>query len=105
MARQLAALGSPPERVVLIDTPAPLERTSILDPDPERAQTQWLARMADVRARFQGIAPVLTQEELLTVPASSRFEFPAQRLHGAQLLPPAPAPPGRERAPHPGTAN
>ncbi|AEC21905.1 amino acid adenylation [Pusillimonas sp. T7-7] len=89
MARQLAALGSPPERVVLIDTPAPLERTSILDPDPERAQAQWLARMADVRARFQGIEPVLTQEELLTVPASSRFEFAAQRLHGAKLLPPA----------------
>src|SRR3546814_4004247 len=40
MARQLAALGSPPERVVLIDTPAPLERTSILDPDPERARSE-----------------------------------------------------------------
>lgn len=89
MARQLSAAGKPPERVVLIDTPAPLERTSILDPDPDRAQAQWLARMADVRARFQGREPVLTQDELLVIPTASRFEFASQRLHGARLLPPA----------------
>ncbi|MCC2597576.1 amino acid adenylation domain-containing protein [Pusillimonas sp. MFBS29] len=89
MARQLAACGRPPERVVLVDTPAPLERSSILDSDPERADAQWLVRMADVRARFQGQEPVLTQEELLAEPAGERYEFACRRLHGAKLLPPA----------------
>src|SRR3546814_570416 len=44
MARQLAQQGTPPERVVIIDAPAPLERTSVLESDPDRAHAQWLAR-------------------------------------------------------------
>src|SRR3546814_9517047 len=62
MARQLAQQGTPPERVVIIDAPAPLERTSVLESDPDRAHAQWLARMADVRARFQGLDPVLDRK-------------------------------------------
>ncbi len=89
MARQLAGQGTPPERVIIIDTPAPLERSSILDPDPDRAHAQWLVRMADVRARFQGVAPVLAAEELLTRPAAERFQFALDRLHAARLVPPA----------------
>src|SRR3546814_9906286 len=45
--------------------------------------------MADVRARFQGLEPVLTQAELLAVPITERFDFAAQSLHRAKLLPPA----------------
>ncbi len=89
MARRLAGMGAPPERVVLIDTPAPLERVSILEPDPDHAHAQWLVRMADVRARFQGVPPVLTRQDLLALPAGERFAFAAARLHAARLLPPA----------------
>ncbi|MBV6306382.1 amino acid adenylation domain-containing protein [Candidimonas humi] len=89
MARQLAAQGQAPETVVIIDTPAPLERASVLDADSDRAHAQWLARMADVRARFQGLEPVLDMEELLALPAAERFDFATQRLHAARILPPA----------------
>lgn len=100
MARQLSVQGKPPASVVLIDTPAPLAHTSILHTDPDCAQAQWLERMADVRARFQGVAPVLTQAELLTIPAADRFEFATQRLHSARLLPPAADARWLERAHH-----
>ncbi|OWT62095.1 non-ribosomal peptide synthetase [Candidimonas nitroreducens] len=89
MARQLAAQGRAPEMVVIIDTPAPLERASVLDPDADRAHAQWLARMADVRARFQGLEPVLEMEELLALPAAERFDLAVRRLHAARILPPA----------------
>lgn len=82
MARRLAARGTPPERVVIIDTPAPLERTSILGPDPDRAHALWLVRMADVRARFQGVEPVLVLEEVLARPtngSASRWKRCARR--------------------------
>jgi len=98
MARQLHARGTPPEHVVIIDTPAPLERISILDPDPDRAHAQWLARMGDVRARFQGIDPVLGLDELLAVPSAQRYALAAQRLHAARLLPPAAGAEWLERA-------
>jgi len=88
MARQLHERGTPPERVIIIDTPAPLERISILDPDPDRAHAQWLVRMAEVRARFQNIAPVLGFDELLAVPAEERCTVAARQLHAARLLPP-----------------
>ncbi|MEO8817493.1 MAG: amino acid adenylation domain-containing protein [Paralcaligenes sp.] len=87
MARQLAQQGTPPQHVVIIDTPAPLARTSILEADPNRAHAQWLARMADVRARFQGLEPVLTQDELLALPIAERFVLAIKRLHAARLLP------------------
>src|SRR3546814_18656512 len=92
MARQLAQQGTPPERVVIIDAPAPLERTSVLESDPDRAHAQWLARMADVRARFQGLDPVLTQDELLALPAAERFDLALERLHAARLVPSAATP-------------
>lgn len=98
MARQLHARGTPPERVVIIDTPAPLERVSILDPDPDRAHAQWLVRMAEVRARFQNIEPVLGFDELMTVPATERYAVATQRLHAARLLPPAAGAAWLERA-------
>lgn len=98
MARQLAAQGRAPETVVIIDTPAPLERASVLDPDADRAHAQWLARMADVRARFQGLEPVLEMEELLALPAVERFDFAVRRLHAARILPPAASARWLERA-------
>ncbi|HEX2520063.1 MAG TPA: thioesterase domain-containing protein, partial [Castellaniella sp.] len=85
MARQLAQRGTPPQHIVIIDTPAPLERTSILEADPDRAHAQWLVRMADVRARFQGLEPVLTQDELLALPIAERFALAIERLHAARL--------------------
>src|SRR5690606_12082190 len=97
---QLSARSTPPECVVLIDTPAPLEHTSILDPDPERAGAQWLIRMADVRARFQSLSPVLTLDELLATPAAERYAYTCQRLHEARLLPPAADVHWLERAHH-----
>ncbi|TCT02536.1 non-ribosomal peptide synthetase [Paralcaligenes ureilyticus] len=98
MARQLAQRGTPPQHVVIIDTPAPLERTSVLEADPDRAHAQWLVRMADVRARFQGLEPVLTQDELLALPIAERFALAIERLHAARLLPPAATPQWLERA-------
>lgn len=98
MARQLDLQGTPPARVVIIDTPAPLQRESVLDPDPDRAHAQWLARMADVRARFQGLEPVVTQEELLALPAAARFALALERMHAARLVPPAATPQWLERA-------
>src|SRR5690606_34906102 len=89
MARQLAFAGTPPERVVLIDTPAPLERVSILEPDPDHAHAQWLVRMAEVRARFQGVQPVLSRYDLQPLAQADRYAFAAARLHDAALLPPA----------------
>src|SRR3546814_727376 len=56
--------------------------------------------MADVRARFQGLEPVLTQAELLAVPITERFDFAAQSLHRAKLLPPAADARWLERAHH-----
>ncbi len=100
MARQLAQRGTPPQRVIIIDAPAPLERTSILETDPDRAHAQWLVRMADVRARFQDVEPVLTQNELLALPKAERFALATKRLHGARLLPPAATPRWLERAHH-----
>src|SRR3546814_11601216 len=56
--------------------------------------------MADVRARFQGLEPVLTQAELLAVPITERFDFAAQSLHRAKLLPLAADARWLERAHH-----
>jgi thioesterase domain-containing protein len=89
MARQLSARGTPPQRVVIIDTPAPLKRSSILPRDPDRAHAEWLVRMGDVRARFQGVAPVLPLDALLSLSVEERFDFALKRLHEARLLPPA----------------
>jgi thioesterase domain-containing protein len=89
MARQLAARGTPPQSVIIIDTPAPLERSSILPSDPDRAHAEWLVRMGDVRARFQGVAPVLPLDALLKLSVGERFDFALKRLHEARLLPPA----------------
>ncbi|MGB3290169.1 MAG: condensation domain-containing protein, partial [Burkholderiaceae bacterium] len=89
MARQLAAQGRMPERVVILDTPAPLPRASILNADPDYAQAEWLLRMIDVRARFQGRPTPLDLEELLALPAERRFDLALARSHAAGLLPPA----------------
>src|SRR3546814_16471738 len=56
--------------------------------------------MAAVRARFQGLEPVLTQAELLAVPITERFDLAAQSLHRAKLLPPAADARWLERAHH-----
>src|SRR5690606_25826268 len=89
MARQLAAQGRMPERVVILDTPAPSPRASILNADPDRAQAEWLLRMVDVRARFQGRQTPLELNELLALPAGRRFDLALARSHAAGLLPPA----------------
>src|SRR3546814_5046789 len=48
MARQLAQQGTPPERVVIIDAPAPLERTSVLESRSEEhtSELQSLMRIS-----------------------------------------------------------
>lgn len=89
MARQLAAQGRMPERIVILDTPAPSPRASILNADPDRAQAEWLLRMVDVRARFQGRQTPLELNELLALPAERRFDLALARSHAAGLLPPA----------------
>src|SRR3546814_15331710 len=54
--------------------------------------------MADVRARFQGLDPVLTQDELLALPAAERFDLALERLHAARLVPSAATPQWLARA-------
>lgn len=89
MARQLAAQGRMPERVLILDTPAPLPRVSILNADPDHAQAEWLLRMVDVRARFQGRQTPLELGELLALPAEQRFDLALARSHAAGLVPSA----------------
>lgn len=87
MARQLAARGTPPERLVIIDTPAPVGGTSILSGDPDRAHAEWLLRMVDVRARHHGVALPLSLEELLRRGTHDRLAFASERMRGAGLIP------------------
>ncbi|NYT45497.1 amino acid adenylation domain-containing protein [Alcaligenaceae bacterium] len=89
MARQLADQGRAPERVIILDTPAPLQRASILSEDAAQADAQWLLRMVDVRARFQDVDTPITLDELVAAPAAQRFELALARSHAAGLIPPA----------------
>ncbi|MGP9812858.1 amino acid adenylation domain-containing protein [Rhodopseudomonas sp. NSM] len=88
MACQLAARGTPPERLVIIDTPAPLGSHSILPHDPDRAEAEWLVRMAGVRARHHGTALSLGIDELLPLGTEARFEFATARMLDAELIAP-----------------
>ncbi|WP_376767790.1 thioesterase domain-containing protein [Segnochrobactrum spirostomi] len=88
MARQLAARGARPERLVIIDTPAPVGvATSILSDDVDVAQAQWLVRMADVRARHHGTDRPFEIEDLLPLGAEARFDFAVKRMNEWGLLP------------------
>lgn len=88
MARQLAARGMPPERLVIIDTPAPVGvATSILSDDADFAHAQWLVRMADVRARHHGTDRPFEIEDLLPLRADERFAFAVSCLGALGLLP------------------
>ncbi|MDQ0346696.1 non-ribosomal peptide synthetase [Ancylobacter vacuolatus] len=86
MACQLSARGTPPERLVIIDTPAPLGSHSVLPPDPERAQAHWLLRMADVRARHHGTPLDLGMDELLPLDEEARFALAWARMRDAGLI-------------------
>ncbi|MDQ0505117.1 non-ribosomal peptide synthetase [Xanthobacter agilis] len=88
MARQLAARGTPPERLVIIDTPAPLGSRSVLPDDPDQAQAEWLVRMAGVRARHHGVGENLTVADLLPLGADARFTLACQRMQDAGLVAP-----------------
>jgi amino acid adenylation domain-containing protein len=88
MARQLAARGTPPERLVIIDTPAPVGAgTSILPNDPDRAHAEWLLRMVDVRARHHGVALPVSLADLLARGANDRLAFATGRMRAAGLIP------------------
>lgn len=86
MACQLHARGTPPERLVIIDTPAPLGSRSVLPEDPERAQAQWLLRMAQVRARHHETPLTLSLEELLARTGEARFALTCARMRQAGLI-------------------
>lgn len=86
MARQLVARGAPPRHVILIDTPAPVGTGSILSKDPDHAEAQWLARMADVRARHHASPSPLAVEELLPLDTQARFALVRARLRDAGIL-------------------
>jgi thioesterase domain-containing protein len=88
MACQLAARGTPPDRLVIIDTPAPLGSRSILPRDPDRAEAEWLVRMAGVRARHHGTALRLNVDDLLPLDTETRFEFATARMLDAGLIAP-----------------
>lgn len=88
MACQLAARGTPPDRLVIIDTPAPLGSHSILPRDPDRAEAEWLLRMAGVRARHHGTALRLGIDDLLPLDTEARFEFATARMLDAGLIAP-----------------
>lgn len=88
MACQLAARGTPPERLVIIDTPAPLGSRSVLPQDPGHAEAQWLMRMGDVRARHHGTALHLSVAELLHLNTAARFALARARMLEAGLIAP-----------------
>lgn len=88
MACQLSARGTPPERLVIIDTPAPLGSRSVLPPDPEHAQAHWLLRMAEVRARHHGTPLDLNVDDLLPLDEKPRFAFAWTRMRDAGLIAP-----------------
>ncbi len=88
MACQLHARGAPPERLVIIDTPAPLGSRSVLPDDPARAEAQWLLRMADVRARHHQAPLALGMDELLALNDDARFALARERMREAGLIPP-----------------
>ncbi|WP_018388384.1 non-ribosomal peptide synthetase [Ancylobacter sp. FA202] len=88
MACQLSARGTPPERLVIIDTPAPLGSRSVLPPDPEHAQAHWLLRMADVRARHHRTPLDLDVDELLPLDEAARFALAWARMREAGLIAP-----------------
>ena len=75
------------ERVVIIDTPAPLGHVSVLSSDPDRAHAEWLLRMADVRARYHGTAPPFDLDDLLQRDQTERMTFAAERLRAGRMLP------------------
>ncbi len=102
MARQLAARGAPPERLVILDTPAPLGGTSILSDDSDRAHAEWLLRMVDVRARHHGVALPLSLEELLARKTDDRLAFAGERMRAAGLIPAEADAPWLARAHHTG---
>jgi amino acid adenylation domain-containing protein len=87
MARQLAERGAPPERLVIIDTPAPVGSSSILPDDPDRAHAEWLVRMADVRARYHGVAMPFSLADLLALGGRDRLAFARERMQAAGLIP------------------
>ncbi|WP_041802984.1 non-ribosomal peptide synthetase [Rhodopseudomonas palustris] len=88
MACQLAARGTPPECLIIIDTPAPLGSHSILPRDPDRAEAEWLLRMAGVRARHHGTALRLSIDDLLPLDSEARFELATARMLAAELIAP-----------------
>ena len=88
MACQLAARGTPPDCLVIIDTPAPLGTHSVLPQDPDRAEADWLVRMADVRARHHGTELRLGVDDLLPLDAEARFDFATARMLDAGLIAP-----------------
>lgn len=88
MACQLHARGTPPERLIIIDTPAPLGSRSVLPEDPEQAQAQWLLRMAQVRARHHQAPLTLSLAELLAQTDDARFALAGARMRQAGLIAP-----------------
>ncbi len=88
MACQLAARGTPPDCLVIIDTPAPLGNHSVLPQDPDRAEAEWLVRMAGVRARHHGTEMRLGVDDLLPLDAEARFDFARARMLDAGLIAP-----------------
>lgn len=87
MARQLAARGTPPERLVIIDTPAPVGASSILSDDTDRAHAEWLVRMVDARARHHGVAMSISLADLLSRGVNDRLAFATERMRAACLIP------------------
>ncbi len=87
MARQLAANDMVTERVVIIDTPAPLGHVSVLSSDPDDAHAEWLLRMADVRARYHRSTTPFDLNDLLQRDRTERIRFATQRLHDSGMLP------------------
>ncbi|MBM3650976.1 MAG: hypothetical protein FJX11_24635 [Alphaproteobacteria bacterium] len=87
MARQLAERGAAPDRLLIIDTPAPVGGNSILSGDSGRAHAEWLLRMADVRARHHGVPLPFSLADLLALDEPGRLAFAGKRMRAAGLLP------------------
>lgn len=87
MARQLDAQGMAPDRLVLIDTPAPLGHASVVSSDRNRAHAEWLMRIANVRARYHDAPMPFSLDDLLRYDRSERVAYAVKRLQADALLP------------------
>lgn len=86
MAQQLRQSKHEVALVVVIDTPAPVERELILD--SEWDDTTWIFKIADLAERLFGKSLALSYESLQNLTPEEQFKYLSERLTKVNFLPP-----------------